>query len=68
MDSSYYNVTFDGCGSTLVRARTADDAMLLGRQFSQNNRTNVRITTPDAQSFTVDEFDAIFALAGKADR
>jgi hypothetical protein len=64
MEPSYYNVTFDGCGSTLVKARTRDDAVSFGRQFARNGRTNVRITTPDASSFTVEELDAVLTDSG----
>jgi hypothetical protein len=64
MGLDYYNVTFDGCGSTSVLARTPDDAVSYGRQFSRNGRTNVRITSPDANSFTVEELDAVLAAAG----
>jgi hypothetical protein len=66
MSFGYYNVTFDGCGSTLVVARTRDDAVSYGRQFTRNGRTNVRITTPDARCYTMDEMDEVDrALAAK---
>ena len=65
MGFCYYNVTFDGCGSTLVMARTSCDALSHGRRFAQIGRTNVRITTPDARSYTLEEIDA--ALAARAE-
>jgi nitroreductase len=58
MKNEYYSVTFDTSGSTSVRARTADDAIFMGEQFTRNGRTNVQITTPDARSFTLQEFQA----------
>lgn len=61
MGFGYYNVTFDGCGSTLVVARTSDDAVSYGRRFAQIGRTNVRITTPDARKFTLEEVNAALA-------
>lgn len=68
MGFDYYNVTFDGCGSTLVMARTPDDAVSYGRQFAEIGRTNVRITTPDARSFTLEEVDAALAARKGAGR
>lgn len=58
MKLSYYNITFDECGSTLVMARTSDDAISYGRKFAQIGRTNVRITTPDAKCFTLEEVNS----------
>lgn len=61
MGLSYYNVTFDGSGSTLVVARALDAAVSLGKQFARIGRTNVRITLPDARTFSVEEVDAALA-------
>lgn len=61
MRLDYYNVTFDGCGSTLVLARTPHDAVSHGRKFAQIGRTNVRIRTPDERSFSLDEVNAALA-------
>ena len=66
MGLCYYNVTFDGCGSTLVMAYTSRDAVLHGRRFAQIGRTNVRITTPDARTYTLEEVDAALAAREKA--
>lgn len=66
MGIDYYNVTFDGSGSTFVMARTPDDAVSYGKQFAQIGRTNVRITTPDARSFTLEEVDAALAARKEA--
>ena len=66
MGLNYYNVTFDGCGSTFVKARTPDDAVSYGKQFARIGRTNVRITTPDARSFTLEEVDAALAARKEA--
>lgn len=66
MGFCYYNVTFDECGSTLVMARTSGDAVSYGRRFAQIGRTNVRITTPDARSYTLEEVDAALAARAKA--
>jgi hypothetical protein len=68
MGFGYYNVTFDGCGSTLVMARTSDDAVSYGRQFAEIGRTNVRITTPDARSYTLEEVNTILAARQEAGR
>ena len=59
MNNGYYSVTFDKSGSTSVRARTLDDAVSMGAQFVRGGHTNVRITTPDARNFTLDEFQAV---------
>ena len=61
MGLCYYNVTFDGCGSTLVMACTSHDAVSHGRRFAQIGCTNVRITTPDARTYTLEEIDAALA-------
>ena len=58
MQSSYYSVTFEGAGSTSVKARSAEDAMYFGRYFTRRGRANVRIATSDACSFTIEEFGA----------
>jgi hypothetical protein len=68
MGFGYYNVTFDGCGSTLVMARTPNDAISYGRQFARIGRTNVRITTPDAKCFTLEEVNAALAARKEAGR
>jgi len=68
MDFDYYNITFDGCGSTLVKARTSRDAVLHGRRFAEIGRTNVRITAPNAQCYTLEEVDAVLAARGKTGR
>jgi hypothetical protein len=58
MGLTYYNVTFDGCGSTKVKARTPDDAVSHARRFANIGRKNVRITTPDARTLSLEEIDA----------
>jgi len=66
MEYCYYNVTFDGCGSTLVMASTSRDAVSHGRRFAQIGRTNVRITTPDARTYTLEQVNAVLAAREKA--
>lgn len=61
MKNVYYSVTFDGFGSTSVRASTPDDAVSTGQQFARSGNTNVRITTSDAIGFTVAKFQAAMA-------
>lgn len=69
MGFDYYNVTFDGCGSTRVKARTPDDAVSNGQRLAEIGRANVRITTPDARSFTVEEVkSALSSRKGAASR
>ena len=68
MGLSYYNVTFDGSGSTLVKARTSDVAVSHGRKFVHIGRTNVRITTPDARSYTLEEVAAALAARKESGR
>jgi hypothetical protein len=66
MELCFYNVTFDGCGSTSVIARTSHDAASHGRRFAQIGRTNVRITTPDARTYTLEQVDAALAARDRA--
>lgn len=66
MGLCYYNVTFDGCGSTLVMARTSHDAVSHGRRFAQIGRTNVQITTPEARTYTLEEVNAALAARERA--
>lgn len=68
MEMNYYHVTFDGCGSTMVMARTSDAAVAYGRQFVQIGRTNVQITTPDNRRFTLEEVDAALAARKESGR
>jgi hypothetical protein len=57
----FFSITFDESGSTSVKARTAEEAVSLGKQFFQNGRTNVRIATPGAKTFALAEFEAALA-------
>lgn len=59
----YYSLLFDGCGTTSVRARTANDAISVGMLMAQRGRKNVRIITPDRKTVPLHQFSTAMQQA-----
>ena len=61
MRNSNYTLTFDGCGTTMVKARTTLDAILSGQTIERNGRKNVRIASENGCLYTLGQFEALFS-------
>lgn len=64
-----YRITFEGLGTTAVRARAPNEALAIAEAFAERGERNVIVTGPHGERLPLREFAALVDKehSGKAD-